>query len=111
MITFKLIEDGVFAAYENGEIQGKAFFGVDGLFCDVRKVEYPADRLYNFQGLMRSVYNYGAGQNAYIGRLSDKNCFDAAKTMNFICDGNICSNDIPTLLMGTCCEEENTFEI
>lgn len=102
MITFKLIKDGVFASFEDEEITGKAYFKIDGLFCDVQRVEYPLDKLHVFQGLVRSVYNYAAGQNAYMGKLSDENCFEEAKTMNFICDGKCCMNDIPTLLMGSC---------
>lgn len=102
MITFKLIDDGVFAAYENDEMTAKAYFSIDGLFCDVYKIECDKDKLYIFQGLLRSVYNYAAGQNAYVGKLSDKDFFDKADTMNFIFDGKCWSNDIPTLLIGSC---------
>lgn len=102
MITFKLIEDGVFAANEGGEVKGKAYFRIDGLFCDIYKVEYPEKELYLFQGLIRSVFNYATGYNAYIGKLTDESCYDKAQTMNFIFDGKCWSNDIPTLLMGTC---------
>ena len=102
MISFKLIEDGVFASFEDGEMTGKAYFKIDGFFCEVYKVEFPRDRLYLFQGLLRSVFNYATGTNAYIGKLTDESCFDKAETMNFIFDGKCWSNDIPTLLMGTC---------
>lgn len=102
MITFKLIDEGVFACFENGEVTGKAFFRIDGFFCDVYKVEYPQDKLHLFQGLLRSVYNYAAERNIYMGRLSDESVFDKALTMNFIFDGKCWANDIPTLLMGSC---------
>lgn len=102
MITFKLIEEGVFAAYEEGEITGKAYFRMEGFFCDVYKMEFPSDKLYLFQGLLRSVFNYATNYNAYIGKLTDESCFNKANTMNFIFDGKCWSNDIPTLLMGTC---------
>lgn len=102
MISFKLIEDGVFASFEDGEMTGKAYFKIDGFFCEVYKVEFPQDKLYLFQGLLRSVFNYATDTNAYIGKLTDESCFDKAETMNFIFDGKCWSNDIPTLLMGTC---------
>lgn len=102
MISFKLIEDGVFASFEEGEITGKAMFKIDGYFCEVYKVECPSDKLWLFQGLLRSVFNYATDFNAYIGKLTDESFYDKAQTMNFIFDGKCWSNDIPTLLMGSC---------
>jgi len=93
----------VYNAFENDELAGRAYFRTDMLYCDVYKLEYPKDKLYIAQGLLRSCYNYGVGVNAYMGRLSDKSCDEVAKSMNFIFDGTSYVNDIPTLLMGSCC--------
>lgn len=92
----------IFYAYENGEKVGTAKMNVDSLFCDVFSVEYPTDKLYICIGLLRACYNCAANKNAYIGKLSDKSCSKAAESMNFIFDGECYSNDIPTLLMGSC---------
>lgn len=112
MISFKLTDEGEFSSFEDGEVTAKALFKIDGLFCDVYKIDCPKDKLYLFQGILRSVYNYATGTNAYIGKLSDESWFDKADTMNFVFDGKCWSNDIPTLLIGTCgtCGE-NPFEI
>lgn len=92
----------MFYAYEGGELLGKAKMNIDGFFCDVFSVEYPKDKLYIAIGLLRACYNCGANKNAYIGKLSDTKCEQAAKSMNFIFDGKVYTNDIPTLLMGEC---------
>jgi len=96
----------LFCAYEGEKCVGKAYFTVDSLYCDIYKVEYEKDKLYVFQGLLKSCYNFGATKNAYMGRLSDNACYEEAKTMNFVFDGSTFSSDIPTLLMGGCCQEE-----
>ncbi len=92
----------LFYAYENGEKTGAAYMNIDGLFCDVFKVEYPKNHLYVCQGLLRSCYNAAANAGAYIGKLSAPDCKEAAESMNFIFDGSVYANDIPTLLMGSC---------
>lgn len=92
----------MFYAYENGEAVGVAKMNIDSLYCDVFSVDYPEDKLYVCIGLLRACYNCGANKNAYMGRLSDKRCVKAAQSMNFIFDGESYSNDIPTLLMGSC---------
>lgn len=92
----------IFYAYENDVKVGTAKMNIDSLFCDVFSVEYPTDKLYICIGLLRACYNCAANKNAYIGKLSDKSCSKAAESMNFIFDGECYSNDIPTLLMGSC---------
>ena len=96
----------IYNAFENEELVGRAFFRTDMLYCDVYKLEYPVNRLYVAQGLLRACYNYGVSCNAYMGKLSDKSCDEVGKSMNFIFDGTSYVNDIPTLLMGSCCCEE-----
>ena len=93
----------IYNAYENDEIIGRAYLKTDALYCDVYRLEYPKDKLYIAQGLLRACYNYAVGLNAYMGKLSDKTCDEVGKSMNFIYDGNCYVNDIPTLLMGSCC--------
>lgn len=97
----------IFNAYENDELIARAYFKTDMLFCDVYKLEYPKDKLYIAQGLLKACYNYGTSVNTYMGKLSDKNCDEVAKSMNFIFDGKSYVNDIPTLLMGNCSCYEN----
>ncbi len=114
MITFKpdsekskQFNDGtvVFTAYENNTASGSACFKLNGYICEIFKVNF-GDKLYLFQGLVRACLNYAAERNAYMGKLTDKDCFDAAKTMNFIFYGENYMNDIPTLLMGMCHQDE-----
>lgn len=98
----------IYYAYENDVKTGTAYFNTDTLYCDVFKVIYPEDKLYICIGLLRSCYNKGANDGAYMGKLSDLKCKDAALSMNFIFNGECYINDIPTLLMGTCsgcCDE------
>lgn len=92
----------MFYAYEGEELLGKAKMNVEGFFCDVFSLEYPEDKLYIGIGLLRACYNCGANKNAYIGKLSAAGCEKAAGKMNFIFDGTVYTNDIPTLLMGEC---------
>lgn len=116
MLIFKLETDEkilsentgsiVYTAIENNVRIARAYLKTDMLFCDVYKLEYPKDRLYIAQGLLRACYNYAANMNIYMGKLSDKNCEDVAKSMNFIFDGTSYVNDIPTLLIGNCCCED-----
>lgn len=92
----------IFYAYENDQKVGTAKMNIDSLSCDVFSVEYPKDKLYICIGLLRACYNCGANRNAYMGKLSDLTCTEAASNMNFIFDGTSYINDIPTLLMGSC---------
>lgn len=104
MLEFKLEdrEKGIFAAYEGGKTVGRAFFKLDGYTVDIYRVEGCQDEPWVFEGLLRSVYNFGANNGAYIGVFSDENGFSLAESMNFVFDAKTYSNDIPSILTGSC---------
>ncbi len=55
------------------------------------------------QGLVKAALNYAAIRNIYMARFTDTSAFGIAKAMNFQLVNGVYESDIPTILMGSCC--------
>ena len=72
--------------------------------ADIFSVELLTDDASVGEGLFRSAYNYAANKGIYMGSCSAENAQRIIDRMNFELHDGLYINDIPSLLMGSCCE-------
>ncbi len=102
---YELTENVVkFTAYENDAECGSCLLKTDGSFAEVYELDYEEDKPYLVEGLLRSAYNYASLKNIYMGKCTCKNIIEFLKKMNFDETEEGFINDIPTILMGSCCK-------
>ncbi len=108
MLFFKpneLTENVVkFIAYEDDAECGHCLLKTDSSFAEVYELEYDADKHYLVEGLLRSAFNYASLKNIYMGKCTCKNIREFLEKMNFDETDEGFINDIPTILMGSCCK-------
>ncbi len=111
MITFlkEKISNGDirYVAYESDKVIGLCDMRIDGMSAEVYSLTFDEDKPYCVEGLLRAAYNYAVTVNAYMGYCSCKNITDFLDRMNFEKKDGIYSNDIPSILMGSCCRDKH----
>ena len=92
-----------FEAYEGEKIIGKCTLVFEGKYATVTQLSYNPEAVYAGEGLLKSAFNYACLKNYYMGRCVVEN-HDAllVKTGFYKKDGAYV-NDIPSILMGSCC--------
>ncbi len=107
MITFlkENISDDVirYNALEADRVIGSCDMKLDGASAEVFSVSYDADKPYCIEGLLKAAFNYACIKNAYMGYCSCENIKPFLDRMNFEFKNGMYSNDIPSILMGSCC--------
>ena len=93
-----------FTAYENETLCGYCLLKTDSSFAEVYEIEYDTDKPYLVEGLLRSAFNYASLKNIYMGKCTCNNITDFLNKMNFNKTDEGYINDIPTILMGSCCK-------
>lgn len=108
MIFFKNTpcDDGsvLFQAIEDERCLGQCRLILHENTAVVTEVSYCESAPYVVEGLLRSAYNYAGLKNYYIGKCSAKNINCFLDKMNFQKLNDEYVNDIPTILMGSCCK-------
>ncbi len=108
MIIFKpknLTESTVkFTACEDDVNFGYCLMKTDENFAEVYELDYNKDKPYIVEGLLRSSFNYASLRNIYMGKCSCVNITEFLDKMNFEKHGECYINDIPSILMGSCCK-------
>ncbi|MBR6568341.1 MAG: hypothetical protein IKK60_06770 [Clostridia bacterium] len=93
-----------FIAYEDDAQCGFCLLKSDRNFAEVYEIDFNQDRPYLVEGLLRSAYNYASLKNIYMGKCTCKNIGAFLDRMNFEKTDEGYVNDIPTILMGSCCK-------
>lgn len=93
-----------FTASEDDTNCGYCLLKTENNFADVYELEYDEDKPYLVEGLLRSAYNFASLKNIYMGKCSCSNITEFLDRMNFEKKGTEYVNDIPTILMGSCCK-------
>lgn len=108
MLFFKpeTVNDSIykFFAYEDDINCGYCMLKIDAISADVYELEFNKDKPYLVEGLLRSAYNFASFKNIYMGKCSCKNIDVFLDNMNFEKSNGIYANDIPSILMGSCCK-------
>lgn len=108
MIHFKpkKLSDNVtkFTAVEDNENCGYCLLKIVDDTADVYCLEFEKDKPYLVEGLLRSAYNFASLKNIYMGKCTCKNIDSFLCGMNFEKSNVGYINDIPTILMGSCCK-------
>ncbi len=108
MLFFKpdaLTDDVIkFIAYEDEAECGHCLLKTDSSFAEVYEIEFDVDKPYLVEGLLRSAFNYASLKNIYMGKCTCKNIQTFLERMNFNKTEEGYINDIPTILMGSCCK-------
>ncbi len=93
-----------FTAYEDGINYGSCLLNISKMEAEVYELEYQSDKPYLVEGLLRSAYNFASLKNIYIGKCTCKNITSFLDKMNFEKTDEGYVNDIPSILMGSCCK-------
>ncbi len=93
-----------FIAYEDDVEYGHCLLKTDSKFAEVYEIEFDVDKPYLVEGLLRSAFNYASLKNIYMGKCTCKNITVFLKKMNFDKTDEGYINDIPTILIGSCCK-------
>lgn len=93
-----------FIAFEDDAECGFCLLEIKRSFAEVYEINFDADKPYLVEGLLRSAYNYASLKNIYMGKCTCKNISDFLDRMNFEKTDEGYINDIPTILMGSCCK-------
>ncbi len=93
-----------FTAEENGVTIGDCLMKITEDFAEVFSLSYQQDKPYVVEGLLRSAFNYATLKNVYMGKVTCKNIDKFLDLMNFEKKNGEYVNDIPSILMGSCCK-------
>lgn len=93
-----------FTAFEDGVEYGYCLMKIESDFAEVYELQFDADKPYIVEGLLRSAYNSASLDNVYMGRCTCRNIDPFLNRMNFEKTDNGYVNDIPSILMGSCCK-------
>lgn len=95
-----------FIALEDDVNEGFCLLKTDEGFADVYELEYNKDKPYLVEGLLRSAFNFASLKNIYMGKCTCKNIDAFLVRMNFEKVNGEFVNDVPTILMGSCCKDK-----
>lgn len=108
MLFFKpeiLTEDITkFTAFEDDINSGYCLLKTENNLAEVYELNYSEDKPYLVEGLLRSAFNFASLRNIYMGKCSCENITEFLDRMNFEKNGSEYINDIPSILMGSCCK-------
>lgn len=93
-----------FIALENNMVVGECFMKIEANTADVYELSYEKDKPYLVEGLLRSAFNSATLKGIYLGKCTCKNINEFLEKMNFEYKNSCYINDIPSILMGTCCK-------
>ncbi len=96
VIKFTALEDEVYSGY--------CLMKTDDTFAEVYELVYDEDKPYIVEGLLRSAFNFASLKNIYMGKCTCKNIDAFLDRMNFEKTDGVYINDIPSILMGSCCK-------
>lgn len=72
--------------------------------ADITQISYNKDYPFIVEGLIKAAFNFAANRNYYIGICNVSGIDELLSRMNFNKTEKGFSNDIPTILMGSCKE-------
>lgn len=93
-----------FSALEDELDCGFCLMKINADFAEVFELGFDEDKPYLVEGLLRSAYNYASLKGIYMGRCTCKNIDAFLERMNFEKADGVYFNDIPSILMGSCCK-------
>lgn len=93
-----------FTAFENDLNCGYCLMKTESDFAEVYEISYNEDKPYLVEGLLRSAFNYASLKGVYMGKCSCKNIGVFLEKMNFEKSDGVYYNDIPSILIGSCCK-------
>ncbi|MBQ7596277.1 MAG: hypothetical protein IJU45_06405 [Clostridia bacterium] len=97
-----------YIAYDDNENEcGFIVFYLNGYSMEITEAEVFDGDAKTYEGLIRSALNYGANRNAYIAFYSARKASDVAKMLGFESQGDKLYGEIPFLLQGRCCKEND----
>ncbi len=91
-----------FEALVDGNSSGKCILILRDNIAEITEISYENNKPYILDGLVRAAFNFAANRNYYIGLCSAKGIDEHLIKMNFNKTEAGYSNDIPSILMGSC---------
>ena len=91
-----------FEALSDDVALGKCVLSLVGGAAEITEICLSEDNHDTVEGLVRAAFNYAANRNYYIGICSAKDVDKYLEKMNFCKSDNGYTNDIPSILMGSC---------
>lgn len=95
-----------YGAKEDGEECGFCIVSVNSNYADILALDYPQDKLYAGDGLIRSTLNFAAGMGAYMARSTLREHRKLFIRLNFNYESEEYIGEIPEILKGSCCSCE-----
>lgn len=95
-----------YGARENGGECGFCIASVNSNYADILALDYPQDRLYVGDGLIRSTLNFAAGMGAYMARSTLREYGELFGQLNFGYESEEYIGEIPEILKGSCCSHK-----
>ena len=92
----------IFEAVDSDVILGSCTLVLDKKIAEVTKLEFDKDFMFIAEGLLKSAFNYAAIKNYYMAKCSVRGIDTFLERMNFQKNDEEYTNDIPTILMGSC---------
>ncbi len=89
----------------NNKQCGNCVFRLNGYRMEILFVQAVDNDKETLEGLIRSALNFGGNRNVYIAEFKADNAVDVAKMLGFKKENEIFTGDIPTLLKGSCCKQ------
>ena len=93
-----------FTAVEDNSEWGYCLMRLDGNTAEVYELSYSEDKPYLVEGLLRTAFNSASLKNIYMGKCTCKSIDKFLENMNFEKTNEGFINDIPSILMGSCCK-------
>ena len=94
-----------YEAVEDNSVCGICHMTYNPQKATVDSITYDEDKPYIVEGLLKSIFNFAAQNNIYIGCCTCANIAAFLDRMNFEKTGDTYYNDIPSILTGNCCKK------
>ena len=91
-----------FEALCGAEILGKCVLSLADSVAEITEISLSEDDHNTVEGLVRAAFNYAANRNYYIGICNAEGVDKYLEKMNFSKTDKGFTNDIPSILMGSC---------
>jgi len=97
-----------FNAIVNGVSEGKCTLILKSDIAEITEIFLQKKESFLIEGLIKAAFNFAANRNYYMGICSASGIDEYLDRMNFVKNEYGYSNDIPTILMGSCkgCQKE-----
>ena len=93
-----------FNALDGDELLGSCRLSYGKEPADVFQLSLASNDAYVGEGLLRAAFNFAANKGIYMGSCSADGVDFIVKKMNFEYKNGVYINDIPSILMGSCCK-------